>query len=210
MPVGTTAHLAPPNKHQLKTEEMRRKLLRSARKIFTRDGFEAARIEDIAADAGHTRGAFYAHFSSKADLFFALLEQQATLYTQKLRDLLEGCESPEHKLRLLRDFYAGLIADRNWALLALEFKLFAIRHPRMRGMQAKFAEVYRRVRMSAAMSAGHELLETGVKWPTKVALNGVLAGMVVEQAFDPNGISKEEAASILSRIFDCLVGERVE
>jgi AcrR family transcriptional regulator len=209
MPVESTAHLAPPNKHQLKTEEMRRKLLRSARKIFTRDGFEAARIEDIAADAGHTRGAFYAHFSSKADLFFALLEQQATLYMERVRDLLADSENPEQRLRLLRDFYAGLIADRNWALLVLEFKLFAIRHPKMRGMQAKYAEAHRRVRMSVAMSAGPDGQETEMERPVKLALQGALAGMVVEQAFDP-GVSKEEAAALLGRIFDCLVGERVE
>ena len=42
-----------------------------------RDGFEAARIEDIAAASGHTRGAFYANFETKEDLFLALLEQQS-------------------------------------------------------------------------------------------------------------------------------------
>ena len=52
-----------------------RKLLAAAEKTFARDGFEAARLEDIASLAGYTRGAFYANFKSKEDIFFALLEE---------------------------------------------------------------------------------------------------------------------------------------
>src|SRR6202165_2908647 len=58
-----------------RTEATRRKLLAAADRIFARDGFEAARLEDIAAGAGYTRGAFYAHFGGKEEIFFALLEQ---------------------------------------------------------------------------------------------------------------------------------------
>ncbi len=65
------------NKHQQKSEATRRKLLEAALRIFVRDGFEAARLEDIAKESGHTRGAFYANFDTKEDLFLALLEQQA-------------------------------------------------------------------------------------------------------------------------------------
>jgi AcrR family transcriptional regulator len=60
--------VAPPlNKHQQKTEETRRKLLAAALRIFARDGFERSRLEDIAAEAGYTRGAFYANFATKED-----------------------------------------------------------------------------------------------------------------------------------------------
>ena len=47
----------------------------AAKRIFAQDGFEAARLEDIAAGAGYTRGAFYANFDSKEDIFFALFEE---------------------------------------------------------------------------------------------------------------------------------------
>ncbi|HUE01503.1 MAG TPA: TetR family transcriptional regulator, partial [Bryobacteraceae bacterium] len=68
---------APCNKHQQRTAATRQALLDAARRIFVRDGFAAARIEDVAAATGHTRGAFYAHFHTKEDLFFALFEQEA-------------------------------------------------------------------------------------------------------------------------------------
>ena len=66
---------APASRQQVRTAATRRKLLAAAEKIFARDGFEAARLAEIAALAGYTRGAFYAHFKSKEDIFFALLER---------------------------------------------------------------------------------------------------------------------------------------
>jgi len=53
----------------------RQELIDAARRIFARDGFEVARLQDIAAAAGKTRGAFYAHFQDKEDVFFAIFEQ---------------------------------------------------------------------------------------------------------------------------------------
>src|SRR5580658_3485401 len=87
------------NKHQQRTEATRRALLDAARRIFARDGFEAARIEEIAGATGHTRGAFYAHFSSKEDLFFALLEQDAGERLRGLRAVMERCPNTAGRLR---------------------------------------------------------------------------------------------------------------
>ena len=58
-----------------RTRATRRKLLDAAKRIFAQQGFEAARLEDIAAGAGYTRGAFYANFKGKEDIFFAIFEE---------------------------------------------------------------------------------------------------------------------------------------
>ena len=60
------------SRRQERAEVTRARLIQAAEKIFARDGFEAAKLEEIAADAGYTRGAFYANFDSKEDLFLAL------------------------------------------------------------------------------------------------------------------------------------------
>ena len=116
-----------PNKHQQRTEQTRRKLLEAGLRIFVRDGFEAARIEDIAAAAGHTRGAFYANFETKEDLFLVLLEQQSVKRVAELHTLLERCEGPEEALKTLRTRYVKRADDLRWVILSLEFKLFALR-----------------------------------------------------------------------------------
>src|SRR3954465_15842722 len=110
----------PPNKHQKKTEETRSKLLRSAQKVFAKVGFEAARLEDIAKEAGHTRGAFYAHFSRKEDLFFALLEGKAYEHLRTIQSMTDEYPDGEERIRKFRDYYSSLAANRNWSMLMLE------------------------------------------------------------------------------------------
>src|SRR3954447_25348839 len=51
----------------------RQALLDAARVVFGRDGFTAARITDIADAAGAAHGSFYTYFSSKEDIFLALI-----------------------------------------------------------------------------------------------------------------------------------------
>src|SRR4051812_46982922 len=135
----------PPNKHQKKTEETRSKLLRSAQKVFAKVGFEAARLEDIAKEAGHTRGAFYAHFSSKEDLFFALLEQKAYQHLETIQAIVDEHPEEKERIRKFRDYYSSLAANPNWSMLMLEFKLFAARHPKLRD---KLAARHRLIRSS--------------------------------------------------------------
>ena len=53
----------------------RRAILEAALTVFSRQGYAAARLEDIAHEAGVTRGAIYWHFSSKADLYGKLVSE---------------------------------------------------------------------------------------------------------------------------------------
>jgi TetR/AcrR family transcriptional regulator, transcriptional repressor for nem operon len=50
-------------------ERVREKIVQSARRLFNRHGFNAVAIDDLMADAGLTRGSFYAYFDSKSDLY---------------------------------------------------------------------------------------------------------------------------------------------
>ena len=47
----------------------RQKIIRSARRLFNRHGFDAVSIDDVMADAGLARGSFYSYFDSKGDLY---------------------------------------------------------------------------------------------------------------------------------------------
>ncbi len=194
------------NKHQQKTEAMRRKLLKSAQRIFSRDGFEAARIEDIASAAGHTRGAFYAHFDSKEDLFFALFEQQGYEHAYKIQSLTRACRTAEEQRRVLREYFVRRAKDRGWSVLMLEFKLFALRHPALR---SKLAESHRRVREAVESEIKgflhpHLKLTAPSKEARRVAAGAILHGLVLEQAYDPKTISRSQLISILRQVFDVL------
>ena len=53
-------------------EITRQNLLKAALAVFSRQGYNATRLEDIADEAGVTRGAIYHHFGGKAELFNTL------------------------------------------------------------------------------------------------------------------------------------------
>ncbi len=53
--------------------QTRDRLLRAAAQVFAERGYDGARVADIAAAAGVSNGALYAHFGSKADLLVAAL-----------------------------------------------------------------------------------------------------------------------------------------
>ena len=58
--------MAYPPGHRVETKN---KIIRSARRLFNRHGFDAVSIDDVMADAGLTRGSFYSYFESKGDLY---------------------------------------------------------------------------------------------------------------------------------------------
>src|ERR1700728_3390140 len=156
--VGAVA--AAPSRQQVRTAATRRKLLLAAEQIFARDGYEAARLEDIAARAGYTRGAFYANFASKEDIFFALLEQWVAQRIAEVNELLGRHDNPRQRLRALREHYAQIAKDRRLALLSLEFQLFAVRHPEaharlrawQKGLRSCGGDIMRRVLKSLGRS----------------------------------------------------------
>jgi AcrR family transcriptional regulator len=53
--------------------ETRERLLRAAADVFAERGYDGTRVADIAAAAGVSNGALYAHFASKADLLVGAL-----------------------------------------------------------------------------------------------------------------------------------------
>ena len=199
------------NKHQLKTEDTRRKLLRSARKIFARNGFEAARLEDIAKDAGFTRGAFYAHFARKEDLFLALLEQQILQNLTRVRALIGTEMALDDRLAGLREYLISCMADPEWSILMLEFKLFAVRHPRMR---ARLAAAHRTLKASFQVPGMADQLCERLPHPQfryeamRSIFEILLHGLTLQRAYDPLSLSEDEASSCIRLVFDMLTGAR--
>src|SRR5258708_4370645 len=50
-------------------DEVKKKIMHSARRLFNRHGFDGVSVDQIMAEAGLTRGGFYSYFDSKSDLY---------------------------------------------------------------------------------------------------------------------------------------------
>jgi AcrR family transcriptional regulator len=191
-------------------EATRRKLLAAGEAIFARDGFEAARLEDIAAEAGYTRGAFYANFKSKEDIFFALLEMWVAERMAEVDALIEKYETPKKRLDALREMYAQFARNRRLALLSLEFKLYAIRHPRAqarlrawnRTTQCSKKEMLERI----APAIGRNLSASGPAIST--ALGAFSHALLLEHLVDPAAMPSDEIQELLKTLFETVVAPR--
>ena len=170
-----------------------------------RDGFQACRLEDVAAAAGHTRGAFYANFDTKEDLFFALLYEEAEKHSRQICAAVTCGNTAKERLAAMREYYVQCMADRTWVMLLLEFKLFAVRHPKLR---PKLAAAHRRVRASMKLDDVEELLGMDHKKRnegTRAVLEGLFTGLFLQHAFDPERLSERQAAHYLGVLFDFLL-----
>src|SRR5438270_12857050 len=56
--------------------EARDELLAAALRVFARRGYREAGVDEIAAEAGYSKGALYWHFSSKDALLVALIDER--------------------------------------------------------------------------------------------------------------------------------------
>ena len=59
---------------QQRSEETRARILEAAIQCFSNAGYASASVDDICAQAGVSKGAFYHHFPSKQAIFLALLQ----------------------------------------------------------------------------------------------------------------------------------------
>lgn len=124
-------------------QRTRARLLDAAFDVFAGQGVRSASVEMIAEAAGFTRGAFYSNFSSKEELFFALMQREMALRLQQLTagvqqylaPLVEPSEAEAGGVSLddaaVLETVTRILElqsdDRRWWLVQYEFLLLALR-----------------------------------------------------------------------------------
>src|SRR5207245_10851611 len=97
-------------------------------RVFARRGRQQASIDEVAEEAGFTKGAFYANFKSKEELFLAMLDERFAQRLEEIERVIAGGGSAAEKARRAGDaFVANLRADREWERLFFEFSAYAAR-----------------------------------------------------------------------------------
>ncbi len=195
------------SKQQLRIKETQARLLDAAEEVFVRDGYEGAQLDEIAATAGRSKGAVYTHFKSKEDLFLVLFEYRTRSYIERLMDSLRKCTNRKQSLAAFRDFYVGLVHERAWSILTLEFKLFALRHPESKERLRKAFEMSKTANDDARYEQMFGQLRDREKAENDLALlalGPIVSGLMLEGHFEPDVLSEKGLCRILGRIFDAL------
>jgi AcrR family transcriptional regulator len=167
-----------------KQARTRQSLLRSAAKLFACNGMQQASIEDVAEDAGYTKGAFYANFKSKEELFLAMLDER---FAERLEEIESAASSDEdfedQARRAGADFARYVAADPEWERLFFEFAALATRNEDFR---QELVTRYHALRERMAELYAARIERTGTEPPVPV---DELAMMVFAMA---NGIAMEK------------------
>lgn len=193
---------------QQRAIETRKKLIKSARVVFARDGFEQASLEEIASHAGKSRGAFYDNFKNKEDIFFAIFEEDLQDEKETIRAELRKSSTRDGRLQLLVESIAPTLSNRESTLLQIEFKTYAIRSQKH---QKRLADLHAAIRTRYTMPELEEVmpelaaLSEEHRRETSLMITGVLDGMAIANLFDPGTLSREHIERNIRASLDQLI-----
>lgn len=179
---------------QQRSEETRTKIIEAAIKLFSNRGYNAASVDDICAEAGISKGAFYHHFKSKQELFLALLDD----WLQTIDNAIAASQdlsAPETFTRMTEAFPYIFETAGDGLPMFLEFWLQASRDKKI--WEASIAP-YRRYHKHFT-----SLIKKGVDEGSFVEVDPELAsrmivstamGLLLQSLLDPKGADWEKVA----------------
>jgi AcrR family transcriptional regulator len=158
--------------------------------VFARRGFAGASMEEIAAEAGFTRGAVYSNFADKTDLFLAVLEEREHRRAAEIAELYAANDEPAAFFAAIADANLQRELTEQWVLLRIEFWLYAMRNPEVR---PRLVERNRAIIASMEKAVGAVLDAAGIAPPRPVrelatVIQGLDEGLTVLSLLDPDGI----------------------
>ncbi|HLA18112.1 MAG TPA: TetR/AcrR family transcriptional regulator [Dehalococcoidia bacterium] len=137
-------------------EETRGRLMEAAIGVFARSGFDRATVDEIVREAGFSKGAFYVHFESKEDLFWAMLEERISRQQDTFRRAVGYTQPVAENVRMILSGVFGLLRDDPlWGSLFAEFAAHALRNEKVRLRLAAMYERWREL-IAEILSEGRE------------------------------------------------------
>jgi AcrR family transcriptional regulator len=170
-------------------ERTRRDLIDAAGRVFARNGIERTSVEEIAAEAGYTKGAFYASFASKDELFLTIVDEKFSAEVERVEAMLGEGDDPERQARdAAVDFVRNVNDDPDWSRLFFEFTVRASHDPEFRAhlsdryeaLRSRLVKVFER--WSAGFPEAPPIPMEQIATMTYCMANGFL----MEQMIDPD------------------------
>ena len=186
-------------------------VLDAARQVFLARGYHNATLEQIADEAGFSKGVVYSQFASKADLFLALLDTRIAERAEENARLAESLPGDERGLLALVGYHTARDQlTRGWQLLVIEFRVHAARDAelsrRYAAAHARTIEALAGVLAAISARSGQEpAMELRPLAELMLALS---VGVTLEQAASPDALGGREAAEQVARVLQPLVWPR--
>ena len=167
-------------------DETRERIFAAAAGVFAEHGVAATTVEQIAAAAGFTRGAFYSNFDTKDELAVAMLDDHVTRSYVHNRALARDHPDAAGLVQALRDDLDRQDPLHRNPLLQVELMLYVARRPDLRPLMGERLASLRRLVGEVAVSA---LAADGVEDADPDAVGTILValedGLRLHRLVDP-------------------------
>jgi AcrR family transcriptional regulator len=188
-------------------DQTTQRLLDAAQKLIAKKGLSATSVEDIAAAAGYTRGAFYSNFSSKGDLFIELLRRDHEKTNAELEALRSDTLSLDQIQERARNIYAQLYNDNESFMNWTEARMLAARDTKFRAkLNALLTE--KRGRIAGFIEYFHERAGAPPQVPPTAMAIGFMSlveGVKLSMLSSPADMTPEAAESVLTLFVDSIM-----
>jgi AcrR family transcriptional regulator len=189
-----------------KRERTRKELVAAAERLFTAQGFHATSVDEVALEAGYTKGAVYSNFESKEDLFFAVYERRVDRVVADFERAVRDAGPAGGIKRLVSEAAQRRGRDDGWLAVFFEFWAHVVRRPELR---ERFAEIHARV-LEPIVSAVERLAEErGIELPVDarrytVAVYAMTVGLSLERLTQPEVVDLTLAPRMVRFAFEDL------
>lgn len=194
-------------------EETRERLLEAAISVFARQGFDRATVDEIVREAGFSKGAFYVHFESKEDLFWAMLEHRIERQHEAFKEAVDHARPVAENVRTILRAVFGLVEeDPFWGSLFMEFGAHAARNEKVRQRLAALYDRWRELLvqlLTDGREAGRIRPEIDIEFTTTVLIAAV-EGSVIQSRLSPEDVRLEDLLDPLARLFAQLLAPEGE
>lgn len=194
---------------QAQGRDARTALMDAAAKVFARRGLRDASVDDIAQEAGFSKGAVYWHFAGKDDLFRALLDERIDAPIRETIALLESASPHEDMaLETSRRFMELLVRQRDLVLLDHEYWSVAVRDPVLRQRYAERQARLRRALAGALKARARHLGAPPFGTPAEevaTAFMGLAYGLAAERLVDEDAVADHVLGEMFALVYAGLV-----
>ena len=178
-------------------------LMESAARVFARRGLQQASIDEVTGDAGFTKGAFYANFKSKEELFLAMLDERFAQRIEEIDRVWSSGGDIRDKARQSGQDFAQYLSDDEWSRLFFEFAAYAARNEEFR---QELVTRYRALRERVADIYSRQKEKMGIEppiAPEQVAamIFAMANGLALEKLLEPDAVADDAFGTMLVAFF---------
>lgn len=96
------------------TDDPRERILLAADELFNAQGVHPVKLSDIIAKSHVSASRIYAEFDGKDAILVAVLERRHSVWTARLREVVEAAVTPRAQLLAVFDFLAAWFAEQDF------------------------------------------------------------------------------------------------